>query len=98
MSIKKTKPLILLDVPYENLIDLLHDKGWNVDTVTKKLGSSKEARDDTNILEKTRGTNCIIVTTDKRFVERLKSLKVKVVTIEAIDKANMIDKKLKKLV
>ncbi len=94
MSIKKTKPLILLDVPYENLIDLLHDKGWNVDTVTKKLGSSKEARDDTNILEKTRGIDCIIVTADKDFVERLESLKIKVVTIDAIDKANMIDEKL----
>jgi len=93
-----SEPLILLDVPFENLIDLLKDKGWNVDTVTKKLGASKEARDDTNILENTRGKNCIIVTTDKGFVQRLKSLGVKVVTIEAIDKANMIDKKLKELV
>jgi len=93
-----SSPLILLDVPFENLKDLLKDKGRNVDTVTKKLGSSKEARDDTNILEKTRGIDCIIVTTDKDFVERLKSLKIKVVTIDAIDKANMIDKKLKELI
>jgi len=90
-----SSPLILLDVPFENLIDLLKDKGWNVETVTKKLGSSKEARDDTYILENTRGKNCIIVTTDKDFVQRLKSLNVKVVTIEAMDLANMIDKKLK---
>jgi len=87
-------PLILLDVPFEDLKNLLKDKGWNVDTVTNKLGSSKEARDDTNILEKTRGIDCIIVTADKDFVERLESLKIKVVTIDAIDKANMIDEKL----
>jgi len=93
-----SNPLILLDVPFENLKDLLKDKGWNVDTVTKKLGSSKEAREDTNILENTMGKDWIIVTTDKDFVERLKSLKIKVVTIDAIDKANMIDKKLKQLV
>jgi len=93
-----SSPLILLDVPFENLLELLKDKGWIVDTVTKKLGSSKEDRSDTNILEKTRGTNCIIITTDKDFVQRLKSLKVKVVTIEAMDKANMIDEKLKELV
>jgi len=93
-----TEPLVLLDVPFENLLDLLKDKGWNTDTVTKKLGASKEARDDTNILEKTRGTNCIIVTTDKGFVQRLKALNVKVVTLEDIDKAIMIDKKLKELV
>ena len=92
-----TEPLVLLDVPYENLLDLLKDKGWNVDTVTRKLGASKEARDDTYILENIKGTNCIIVTTDKGFVQRLKSLNVKVVTLEAIDKANMIDKKLKEL-
>ena len=91
-------PLILLDVPFEDLKNLLKDKGWNVDTVTKKLGSSKDARDDTNILENTRGIDCIIVTTDKDFIERLKSLKIKAVTIDAIDKANMIDKKLKELV
>ena len=93
-----SEPLILLDVPYENLKDLLHDKGWNVDTVTKKLGASKEARDDTNILEKTRGKNIIIVTDDKGFVERLKSLNVKVETIGSIDKASIIDKKLRELV
>ncbi len=93
-----SEPLILLDVPYENLKDLLHDKGWNVDTVTKKLGASKEARDDTNILEKTRGENIIIVTDDKGFVERLKSLNVKVETIGSIDKASIIDKKLRELV
>jgi len=85
-------------VPFENLLELLKDKDWIVDTVTKKLGPSKEDRSDTNILEKTRGENCIIVTTDKDFVQRLKSLKVKVVTIEAMDKANMIDEKLKELV
>ena len=93
-----SSPLVLLDVPFENLLELLKDKGWIVDTVTKKLGPSKEDRDDTNILEKTRGTNCIIVTTDKGFVQRLKSLKIKVVTIEAMDKAKMIDEKLKELV
>ena len=93
-----SNPLILLDVPFENLKNLLKDKGWNVDTVTKKLGPSKEARDDTNILEKTRGKNIIIVTDDKGFVERLKSLNVKVETIGSIDKASIIDKKLRELV
>jgi len=93
-----SEPLVLLDVPFENLLELLKDKGWNVDTVTQKLGASKEARDDTNILKTSLGTDCIIITTDKRFVERLKSSNLKVVTIEPRDKANMIDVKLKELV
>jgi len=93
-----SNPLILLDVPFEDLMNLLKDKGWNVDTVTKKLGSSKEAREDTNILENTMGKDWIIVTTDKKFVVRLKSLEIKVLTIDAIDKANLIDKKLQEFV
>ena len=36
------KPEILLDVPLEDLLDILTDDGWVVDTVTKKLGSTKE--------------------------------------------------------
>ena len=45
------KSEIVLDVHYENLKNILLDRGWNVTTVTKKLGPTKEDRADKNILE-----------------------------------------------
>ena len=73
-------------------------RDWHLIEYLVKLGASKEARDDTNILKTTIGTDCIIVTTDKGFVERLKASDIMVVTIEPKDKANIIDIKLKELV
>ena len=35
----------------ENLRELLEDKDWKVETVSKKLGVTKENRDDTKILQ-----------------------------------------------
>lgn len=89
------KPEIVLDVPYENLVTLLSDRGWNITTVTKKLGSTKEDRDDKNILEHAKKEKFVVITDDADFVDRLKGAQVEAFTIDAIDKANIIDEKLK---
>jgi len=86
-----------LDVHFEDLVDLLRDKKWNASTVTIELGASKEKRSDTNILNYALETKCIVVTTDGDFVQRLKSAGVKVVALEARDKADIFDQKLKDL-
>jgi len=88
---------VLLDVHFEDLEDLLRDKGWNVSTVTKELGASKEQRSDTNVLNHAVKTKCIVVTTDGDFVQRLESKGIKVVALEAKDKADIFDQKLKAL-
>ena len=85
---------VLLDVHYENLVEILIDKGWNAKTVTKVLGASKEARSDDNIFKYAQKTKCIVVTVDGDFVERLKAEGLDVITFGAADKANIIDKKL----
>jgi len=72
------KPTILLDVPMEDLKDILSDKGWVAETVTEKLGSTKEARADENILNHAQETKCIVVTVDRPFVSRLRAAGVKV--------------------
>ena len=41
------KPIILLDVMVENLREILEDKDWKVETVSKKLGVTQENRDET---------------------------------------------------
>lgn len=92
-----TDPLVLLDVHIEDLVDLLSDKGWKVSTVTKELGASKEERSDTNVLNYAIETKCIVATTDGDFVQRLKSAGVKVVALEARDKADILHQKLKAL-
>ena len=89
------KPEIVLDVPYENLESMLSDEGWNVTTVTKKLGSTKEDRDDKNILEHAKVEKFVVVTDDVRFVDRLRRAGIETFTIDAVDKANIIDAKLK---
>jgi len=73
----------------------LQDKGWDVSTVTEKLGSTKEARTDENILRYSQETNSVVVTVDKPFVSRLRSAGVKVITLELEDKARIINEKLK---
>lgn len=91
------KPTILLDVPMEDLKDILSDKGWIVETVTEKLGSTKEARADTNILNHAQKTKCIVVTVDRPFVARLRSAGISVVAVDLEDKAKIVNEKLEKI-
>lgn len=88
-------PEILLDVMYEDLVEILIDKGWNAKTVTKELGATTEARADDNIFKYAKKTKCVIVTVDGGFVQRLRAEGLVVITIDAVDKANIIDKKLR---
>ena len=82
----------------EDLKDILLDKGWDVSTVTEKLGSTKEARADENILKYSQETNSVVVTVDKPFVSRLRSAGVKVVALVLEDKAKIINEKLEKFI
>lgn len=70
------------------------DKGWNVSTVTEKLGSTKEARSDENILRYSQDTNSVVITIDKPLVSMLRSVGVKVITLVLEDKAEIIHEKL----
>ena len=90
------KPEILLDVPYEDLLEILKDDKWNADTVTKKLGASPEERSDDNIKRYAEGTECVIVTDDKDFVSRLKALGILALRIEKEDRGRIIKEKLHK--
>ena len=92
-----SKPKIILDVPLEDLKDILSDEGWDVCTVTEKLGSTKEERDDGNILNYAQNTNSVVITVDRPFVSRLKSAKVRVAAITLEDKASIINKKLDRI-
>jgi len=92
-----SKPKIILDVPLEDLKDILSDEGWDVCTVTEKLGSTKEERDDGNILKYAQDTNSVVITVDRPFVSRLKSAKVRVAAITLEDKASIINKKLDRI-
>lgn len=89
---------IILDVPLEDLKDILSDKGWDVVTVTEELGSTTEARADKNILNYAlNNKDVIVVTVDKPFVSRLRSAGIKVAALAMEDKAKIIDEKLKSL-
>ncbi len=86
---------IILDVPLEDLEDILSDKGWDVVTVTKKLGSTKEDRADKNILNYAlQNKEIIVVTVDKPFVSRLRSAGIEVAALTLEDKAKIIHEKL----
>lgn len=91
------KPTVLLDVPLEDLKDILSDKGWLVETVTEKLGSTKEARADKNILNYAQKTKCVVVTVDGPFVSRLRASGITVVSVDAEDKARIVYEKLEKM-
>jgi rRNA-processing protein FCF1 len=89
---------IILDVPLEDLKDILSDKGWDVVTVTKELGSTPEARADKNILNYAlQNKEIIVVTVDKPFVSRLRSAGVKVAALTLEDKSKIINEKLRLL-
>ena len=87
--------VVLLDVMYEDLVEILIDKGWNAKTVTMELGASTEARADDNIFKYAKKTKCVVVTVDGKFVLRLRAEGIVVITIDAVDKANIVDMKLK---
>jgi hypothetical protein len=70
----KSKPEVLLDVQFECMYDILRDFGWNVDTVTKKWGPTKEGRHDDKVIEHGRdNSNCVVVTQDQGLIKRCKT-------------------------
>ena len=81
----------------EDLKDILLSEGYDVSTVTEKLGSTKEKRDDENILKYAQETNSVVITLDRPFVSRLRSKRVKVAAITLEDKASIINKKLDRI-
>ncbi|MCH7757601.1 MAG: hypothetical protein IIA19_03875 [Thaumarchaeota archaeon] len=82
----------------EDLKDILLEGGWDVSTVTEKLGSTKEARSDENILKYSQETNSVVITVDRPFVSRLESEGVRVAAITLEDKADLINKKLDRII
>lgn len=91
-------PEILLDVPVEGMLEILHDCGWNVDTVTKKFGASKEGRNDDKIVEYAKNNkNCVVVTWDGKLKKRLRAQEIKFVDLDMSDIAIMVDKMLRKV-
>ncbi len=90
----KEKPIILLDVMVENLREVLEDKGWKVETVSKTLGVTQQNRDDTKILIYAEAEGRIIITEDKKFIKRLRAKEMNVFTVEDYEKANIIHEKL----
>ena len=93
-----SKPKIILDVPLEDLKSALLKDGWDISTVTEKLGFTEEARSDENILKYSQETNSVVITVDRPFVSRLESAGVRVATITLEDKANIINKKLDRII
>ncbi len=90
----KENPIILLDVMVENLREVLEDKGWKVETVSKTLGVTEQNRDDTKILLYAEKEGRVIITEDKKFIIRLRGKGMNVFTVEDYDKANIIHEKL----
>ena len=78
----------------ENLREFLEDKDWKVETVSKTLGVTQENRDDTKILRYAEKERRVIITEDKKLVNRLKAKEIDVFTVEDYDRANIIHKKL----
>ena len=90
----KENPTVLLDVMVENLREFLEDKDWKVETVSKTLGVTQENRDDTKILRYAEKEGRVIITEDKKLINRLKAMEMDVFTVEDYDRANIIHKKL----
>ena len=90
----KENPTVLLDVMVENLREFLEDKDWKVETVSKTLGVTQENRDDTKILRYAEKEGRVIITEDKKLINRLKAMEIDVFTVEDYDRANIIHKKL----
>lgn len=87
--------LVLLDVQFEGMKNFLRDFGWNVDTVTKLLGVSKEKRNDDKVIEYGKNhKNCIIVTQDQNLMKRCDVLNLKYVGVEMGDLAKIVNQSL----
>ena len=86
---------ILLDVMYEDLQMLLMDLGLTVETVSQELGVTKQARDDGKVLQYAKENGMVVVTEDKKFIDRLKASNIRVVTVDAADKARAIHAKVR---
>ena len=84
---------ILLDVMYEDLAMLFPNGGWIVETVSNNLGVTQKDRDDEEVLQHARKNDMIVATADKKFIDRLKANSVRVVTVDAVDKARVIHEK-----
>ena len=78
---------------YEDLQVLLEDLGWIVETVSKQIGVTQKYRDDGQILQYTRENDMVVVTADKKFIDRLKVSNVRVITVDAVDMARVIREK-----
>ena len=95
ISMSSQKPIILLDVHMEGLYEILSDKGWNVETVTEKLGSSKEDRSDTKIIQYAKNSGCIVVTEDKKLIRRCNASEIEIITVEIEEIARTVHEKLR---
>ena len=91
------KPEILLDVQVEGMFDVLRDFKWNVTTVTKLWGPTKEGRHDDKVIEHGQNNkNCVVVTQDKGLIKRCKAQKIKVIGLEMDDLAKIVNDILRK--
>ena len=86
------KPVVLLDVHMEDLVDILSQKNWDVRTVTKELSSAEE-----EIFRYAEKTKCVVVTDNDSLVRRLLDAGLFVVSIDAIDRSRIIHEKLERI-
>ena len=84
---------ILLDVMHEDLAMLFPNLEWTVETVSNKLGVTQKDRDDGKVLQYAKKNSMIVITADKKLINRLKANSVRVVTVDAVDKARVIHEK-----
>ena len=75
---------------YENLQASLMGFGLTVETVSRKLGVTRQYRDDGKILQHAKENGTAVVTDDKRFMDRLKASNIRVVTVGTADKTRAI--------
>ena len=87
---------ILLDVMYEDLYLLLMNFGWIVETVSMQLGVTAQNRDDREVLRYAKENDMVVATADKKFIDILRANRVGVVTVDAVDKARVINEKVGK--
>ena len=78
---------------YEDLFLQLMNLGHTVETVSMTLGVTQKDRDDEKVLQHARKNDMIVATADKKFIDRLKANSVRVVTVDAVDKARVIHEK-----
>ena len=87
------RPLVLLDRNMEDLKAILTQKKWDVRTVSKEIGSSK----DEEIIRYAQKSKCVVVTGNDELVRKLLSEGLFVVSIDSVDRAKIIHEKLEKI-